>query len=247
MQKHLSAAKALPKIQLLDYKNRFTPSEIQASLQDLEQSLLQPIFYSNSFTSFTCKTTQQHSLSPPQFESLVLLGKRNLWNHADTWDNEAYVCLFIKGQSFHMTPSEIQVSLQDLEQPLLRPIFYSNSFTCFTCKTTQQHSLSRYAGRHVILGFDFSAEEYFVINSPESLIGLRPDDLSIMNYGEEWRGFVASGNREMFHLICLNCQQTEPHGALVGTVIMRNLVIWHKIGTMQIKELAMEHYLLNWS
>ncbi|KAE8684280.1 Detected protein of unknown function [Hibiscus syriacus] len=35
-----------------------------------------------------------------------------------------------------------------------------------------------------ILGFDFSAEEFFEINLPESLIGLCPSDLSIMNYGE---------------------------------------------------------------
>ncbi|KAK9016734.1 hypothetical protein V6N11_079228 [Hibiscus sabdariffa] len=36
---------------------------------------------------------------------------------------------------------------------------------------------------------------------------------------EEWRGFVASGNREMSSLD-LNCLQMEPHGALVRTGLM---------------------------
>ncbi|KAL4376675.1 hypothetical protein GQ457_02G032150 [Hibiscus cannabinus] len=37
---------------------------------------------------------------------------------------------------------------------------------------------------HAILGFDLSAESFFEINLPESLVGLCPVDLSIMNYGE---------------------------------------------------------------
>ncbi|KAK9007044.1 hypothetical protein V6N11_019372 [Hibiscus sabdariffa] len=37
---------------------------------------------------------------------------------------------------------------------------------------------------NVILGFDFSVEEFMVINLPESLIGLWPGCLSIMKYGE---------------------------------------------------------------
>ncbi|GMI80341.1 CONSTITUTIVE EXPRESSER OF PR GENES 1, CONSTITUTIVE EXPRESSER OF PR GENES 30 [Hibiscus trionum] len=37
---------------------------------------------------------------------------------------------------------------------------------------------------HAILGFDLSSEDFFEINLPESLIGLCPMDLLIMNYGE---------------------------------------------------------------
>ncbi|KAK9016765.1 hypothetical protein V6N11_079259 [Hibiscus sabdariffa] len=37
---------------------------------------------------------------------------------------------------------------------------------------------------NVILGFDLSAEEFFEISLPESLIGLGPMDLSTMKYGE---------------------------------------------------------------
>ncbi|KAL4379754.1 hypothetical protein GQ457_02G031860 [Hibiscus cannabinus] len=37
---------------------------------------------------------------------------------------------------------------------------------------------------NVILGFDLSAEEFFEISLPESLIGLGPRDLSTMKYGE---------------------------------------------------------------
>ncbi|XP_039029279.1 uncharacterized protein LOC120163405 [Hibiscus syriacus] len=42
----------------------------------------------------------------------------------------------------------------------------------------------RWSFSNMILGFGVSAEEFFEISLPESLIGLCYDDLSIMNYGE---------------------------------------------------------------
>ncbi|GMI79458.1 hypothetical protein HRI_001615100 [Hibiscus trionum] len=38
--------------------------------------------------------------------------------------------------------------------------------------------------KHAILGFDLSAEEFFELNLPDSLVGLCPFNLSIMKYGE---------------------------------------------------------------
>ncbi|KAL4376879.1 hypothetical protein GQ457_02G032530 [Hibiscus cannabinus] len=52
---------------------------------------------------------------------------------------------------------------------------------------------------NVILGFDFSAEEFMVINLPESLIGLWPPCLTIMKYGESSIAVCKSGElRELW-------------------------------------------------
>ncbi|KAL4379122.1 hypothetical protein GQ457_02G032520 [Hibiscus cannabinus] len=62
---------------------------------------------------------QEHNLKIASLDlnSISAAGVMNLWNHADTWDIEAYVCLFIKGQSFHMN---LEKTLGCTESPLGR-------------------------------------------------------------------------------------------------------------------------------
>ncbi|KAE8678083.1 hypothetical protein F3Y22_tig00111445pilonHSYRG00118 [Hibiscus syriacus] len=93
----------------------------------------------------------------------------------------------------------------------------------------------RWSFSNMILGFGVSAEEFFEISLPESLIGLCYDDLSIMNYGESsiavhnmidvtliecWvmkeYGVVESWAKGEIALHDLNCQLIEPHGVKVG-------------------------------